>query len=152
MLWSSFFGRKKGKRSTDPAEPGCPKTKGGDISRSLCAVISETDKETNQDACGSFYDEMTGTTVLAVADGIGSNRHVAAGSRFVVDKVLERVETDLHEGKPLDFTVIFADVQRGLTEMVDREYAEETGTIGRKDFGTTLIVGVDTPRRSLLLM
>jgi hypothetical protein len=113
--------------------------------RCICAVMSDTDKEENQDACGSFYDEITGITVLAVADGIGSNKHVATGSRFVTDKVLELIDSYLQDGLLLDFTRIFAKVQEELTAMVNQVFADQIETINRKDFGSTLIVAVDTP-------
>lgn len=115
------------------------------VPRSLCAIKSDTEKSVNQDACGCFCDENSRTIIMAVADGIGSNQYVEVGSRFVVDTVLELIASGLNNGQPLDYTSIFADVQEQLTAMIDRDYAGQTKDINRKDFGTTLIVGIDTP-------
>jgi len=139
----NIFGIKKAEQSGEDDRNGAESCL-DDQRRSLCAVISDTEKEVNQDACGTYYDELSGTTVVAVADGIGSNKHVEAGSRFVVDKALELVSSCLERDAALDYTQIFSDIQAGLTAMVDREFSDQLSTISRKDFGTTLIVGVDT--------
>lgn len=113
---------------------------------SLCAALSDTEKTLNQDACGYFSDNKTGITVVAVADGIGSSKHAEVGSRFVVNKALEIIASNLQDGKKFfDYTDIFAKIQEQLTEMVNRDFADHLESVGRKDFGTTLIVGVDYP-------
>lgn len=146
MFLANIFSRKSVDESTGEAISIIEEPDDEILSRSICAVMSDTDKDENQDACGSFYNEETGITVMALADGIGSNRHVAAGSRFVIDKALELIASDLQKDSSLDFTNIFARVQKELTAMVNQNYADQINTIGRKDFGTTLIVGVDTPK------
>ncbi len=144
MFLGKLFNRKKTDKPTIVREDMGPTTQNEHFSRSVCAVMSDTEKEVNQDACGCFYDERTGTTIMAVADGIGSSKFVEIGSRFVVDKALELITTDLKKDISLDYTSIFANIQEQLTTMIDRDFAEQIDQIGRKDFGTTLVVGIDT--------
>lgn len=148
MFWNlnwNIFGKKNSIKPIASETKNNTEAHNEGIQNSLYALISDTDKEENQDACGHYYDEKTGTRVMAIADGIGSNKHVAIGSRFVVDKALELIAADLQDNKEIIYTDIFAKIQAELTAMVVGDFADQLDSLNRKDFGTTLIIGVDTP-------
>lgn len=113
--------------------------------RSAYAIRTETPKANNQDAFKVFHDDESGTVILAIADGIGSSRFAEEGSRYVAEKSVELIKDASHNGSQIDFVDIFNRVQSGLTKMVEENHSDHLDDINSRDFGTTLIVGVDSP-------
>lgn len=112
---------------------------------SLYAIKTDTKKNINQDAFEVFQHAESGTIIMALADGIGSSFFAEEGSKFVVEKAVDILKEEFQEGREIDYVDIFKRIQSGLTEMVKEKYYDQLTDINDHDFGTTLIVGIDSP-------
>ena len=136
----SFFLKKYLERSVDDDKAEAPRKL-----RSAYAIRTETPKANNQDAFKVFHDNESDTIIMAIADGIGSSRFAEDGSRYVVEKSIELLKDTIQYGNKIDFVDIFNRIESGLTKMVEENYSDHLDDINSHDFGTTLIVGVDSP-------
>lgn len=118
------------------------------VSQCIAAVATDTRKTKNQDSCCETFVEKNKARIIAVADGVGSSYKAEEGSQFVAAKAVELVkkaiEADEHH---IDFDGIFEQIQEGLDNKVETDFAKELAMLKPTSFGTTLIVGIDFPDR-----
>ena len=118
------------------------------IEQTTFAAASDTDRlaEHNQDYCRTLFVPEANAKVIAIADGIGSAKYSEIGSRFVTGKALELIQKELMENaENIDFYALFANIQQALVKMIQKDYANELDSLASNSFGTTLILGIDTP-------
>jgi serine/threonine protein phosphatase PrpC len=118
---------------------------------SVVATGTMSNKPVGQDACKNVFVEEAKAHIVAVADGIGSHPHAEKGSRFVVDKAVELLESTLKSGSgKIDFDKIFMQIQNDLDKYIGQLLPNllDSNKLTHGDcFGTTLIVGIDYPDR-----
>jgi serine/threonine protein phosphatase PrpC len=130
-----------------------PDKQNKEIIENLSIVASGTmsNKPVGQDACKNIFVENGKAHIVAVADGLGSHPHAEKGSRFVVDKAVELLESALMSGNDrIDFDEVFKQIQGALDKHIEQllpKLPDSDKLIPEECFGTTLIVGIDYPDR-----
>ena len=104
---------------------------------SICYSGSLPNKKVNEDA--HYYKKLNGTTIFAVADGLGSYSEAAKASTQVIEYLKKNETRITTESKFL--SQFFHDVNDHLCKIAKVEHKEQSH---ENLLGTTLILGIET--------
>lgn len=104
----------------------------------------------SQDYVGAVENLRAGISAVLVADGLGAFEHSEMAARRAVETAISRLESIPSLGE-LDFTALFRECQNAVRELACKHCADTGLQLDfEHSFGTTMIVGVDTPEELLV--